>query len=153
MGLMGKPPLGLKQPKERGSATEKRFYAFMHSDFITCCLTGQPGPDTAHTGGVEHGKAMGMKAPLATCLPLIRPLHIEEERSRKTFWPRVGFDGDSRFDYSYRLYDLFEKLDQYRNQPILQRAQQIGAEVIALLADMQARANRAEIYDMLRNGK
>ena len=137
---MGKPPLGLKQPKERFTAMEKRFNKFMHRDVGRCCITDRPDIEIAHTGGLAHGKGAARKAWLSTCLPLAKPLHVIEERNHEEFWARVGFPDKDRFHWSVRLWDIFQKGDDYR-------------AVNAWLADMQARANRAEIYDMLRNGK
>lgn len=134
--LAGMPPLGLKHAKERGTAKERRFYAWLHSEG-QCCLTGLMDFQIAHTGRLQHGKGMARKARLNTCLPLQWQLHIEEERSREAFWEKAGFPGDTRFDWSERLFDLFEKQE----------------DPTSLLMDMRDRANLLFLGDILRREK
>ena len=88
----------------RGSPLERRYYAWMHLN-CTCCVTGQPTFEAAHTGGLSEGKGMGRKANVNTCLPLIKALHVRDEEARKTFWRTVGITDYRR--QAAKLFDLF----------------------------------------------
>ena len=90
-----------KQERERFTDLEKAFYAWLH-EFCTCCITGQPWFEIAHTGR----KYMSLKSPLDTCLPLIKPLHMIEEGSRLTFWNDVGLPDYAK--YAKRLFAAFK---------------------------------------------
>lgn len=124
-------PLGQKQPKQRGTPLERRYYKWLHR-MCFCVLTGNPTFEIAHTGGLSEGKGMGRKSRLETCLPLIRPLHVIEERQRRTFWAEVGFP--DHLDWAARLYDIFEAKD----------------DPMSLLMDMNDRANIPAIAAMLK---
>ena len=122
-----------KQSNLRGHSVEMRYMSWLHNHG-TCCLSGRIDIEIAHTGGLAQGKGLGRKANLSTCLPLSRPLHHAEERSRAEFWTRAGFPNNQHLDFAERLYDLFET-----NQPPAD-----------LFADMQAQADRAFLAEILR---
>ena len=100
----GPPPA--KVSNLRGSTVETRYYKWLHLN-CTCCVTGQPAFDIAHTGGLAQGKGMSRKAWLQTCLPLIRPLHRLEEGKSEFFWPTVGLP--NYLDDALALYQMFER--------------------------------------------
>lgn len=128
MNILSKPPLGLKQPKERGTPKERAYYAWLHDDPL-CCLTGQTyGIEIAHTGPKD---ALGRKAPLATCLPIIGALHGFEESNRCAFWVGVGFP--DHIEWAIRLMDMFET----------------GQRKEVVLDEMIAMANRDYIAGLL----
>ncbi len=120
-----------KTPSKRGTEKERRYYAWLHGN-CACVLTGNPIFEVAHTGGLAHGKGMGRKAALETCLPLIRDLHVIEERRRDLFWLEAGFP--DYIAWAERLYDIFEK----------------GDDPTALILDMNEGANREAIRNMLK---
>lgn len=134
MSLTGKGPLGLKEPRTRHTAMEKAYFAWVR-DTCVCCLTGQPTFEISHTGSLAHGKGMAVKAVPWTCLPIIRALHVVEERGRDAFWREVGLP--DHIEWAVRLYDIFEK----REDPT------------PLLLDAQARANRPFIISILEKAK
>ena len=127
-------PLGPKLARERFTSAEKAYYQWLHMDVGRCCLSGRTdGLTIAHTGRLAHGKGMGRKAMLNTCLPLYGPLHAAEERGREEFWRQAGFPGDERFAWSERLYDIFNaNPDDYR-------------AIADLLVDMWGKANRGNL--------
>ncbi|MDP5216731.1 hypothetical protein Q5Y75_05830 [Ruegeria sp. 2205SS24-7] len=116
----------------RGSTEEKRYYKWLHLNCV-CCLSGRIDIELAHTGGPAEGKGMSRKAALWTVLPLSKPLHHAEERNRREFWKNVGIPYPQHIEWAERLYDHFTKQD----------------DPTALLADMQARANRAFLAQIL----
>lgn len=129
MNLLNQP-IHVKTPNLRGTPAEKRFYKWLHT-YGVCCLTGQPQFEIAHTGGYAEGKGTARKAHVKTCLPLIRSLHIIEERNRAEFWDNVGFP-----DYlarAERLYDNYEA----------------GYDPRDLLLEMSETCNRAFVIDAL----
>lgn len=131
--LAGRGPMGQKDrslPK-RFSETERRYYAWLHN--FPCCLSGRPDVQIAHTGGLAQGKGMGRKAALWTCLPLSAPLHWAEEANRDAFWHGAGV---KPLPFAERLYDIFG------NGASL-------ADGFALIGDMQAKANRFFLADIL----
>lgn len=114
-------------PSERFTPQEKRYYKWLHEGGGECCLTAQPKFEIAHTGK-KHGP---MKAPLNTCLPIIRGLHIIEERMRLIFWEQVGFP--DYLDWAERLHDCHIE----------------GGHPMDVLQEMQRQADRTIIADML----
>lgn len=138
MNLMGKEPAGQKQPKERFTPKERAYFRWLHTWDMghgQCALSARWDIELAHTSTVAQGKGMSLKGPLRHIIPLSKPLHHVEERTRDTFWPAVGFPGNTRFDWSERLFEIFEAGDDPR----------------ALFADMQAKANREFMAAILRN--
>lgn len=133
-------PPSQKVRTERGTAEERRYFKWLH-DLGVCCLTGRPDIEIAHTGGLAEGKGMGRKSALWTCLPLAKPLHRVEEAGREMFWIHAGFppvlSGDrlvaGQIPWAERLHDHFTKNDN----------------PAALIADMQARADRAYLAKIL----
>ena len=126
MNITGQP-IYQKTRKDRFTPKERAYYAWLHDDPL-CCLTGQTGGiEIAHTGP----KAMSMKAPLATCLPIIKPLHDFEERNRDVFWSEAGFP--DYLAWAERLMDMFET----------------GRPKEVVLDEMIAAANRAYIASLL----
>lgn len=104
--------------------------AFLH-DGLGCCLSGRTeAVQVAHTGQ----KAMGLKSPLWTCLPLDFALHREEEHGRDTFWSQA-LPRENHLDWAERLYDCFEKSDR------------TGA--LVLLEDMRDLADRQYLASIL----
>lgn len=115
-----------KEMNYRGTTTEKRYYAWWHESG-TCCVTGQPFIEVAHTGK----KHMSLKAPLWTCLGLIEPLHVYEEKNRKLFWRTVGLP--DHLDWAKKLWDCFLAWE-YPD---------------AILAEMQGRVDRDYVRSIL----
>lgn len=104
--------------------------AFLH-DGMGCCLSGRTeAVQVAHTGA----KAMGLKSPLWTCLPIDAVLHHEEERGRSDFWSQA-LPGENHLDWAVRLYDCFEQSDR------------MGA--LVLLEDMRDLADRQYLASIL----
>ena len=114
----------------RGTSQERRYMTFLH-DGLGCCLSGRTdGIEVAHTGP----KAMGLKSPMWTCLPLHYSLHREEECGRDAFW-KQALPGENHLDWALRLYDCFEQSDR------------IGA--LLLLEDMRDLADRRYLASIL----
>ena len=128
MTYLGPHIIGNFKPENhRHTAKERAYYAYLHRDPL-CCLTGQThGVQVAHTGP----KAMALKAPLSSCLPILHSLHDFEERHRAEFWVNAGFP--DHLAWAERLFDLFET-----SQP-----------KEPLIYDMIARANRAYLMEVL----
>ena len=124
-------PVLPKQPSLRFTARERRYYRWLHENG-SCCMTGQRPFELAHTGGLAQGKGMGRKAAIWTVLPLIRDLHIAEERGRFEFWRNAGFP--DHLDWAIRLYDIFEA----------------KGDPASLLLDMQDRANRTFLLSIMK---
>ena len=101
-------PLRQKEPTLRGTSIERRYFIWMHAK-TSCIGTLQWPIEVAHTGGLQEGKGMGRKAHLWTCIPLIRALHLEEEKNRPLFWERIGYP--DHLTWAERLYDIFEADD------------------------------------------
>ena len=103
---------------------------FLH-DGMGCCLSGRTdGVEVAHTGQ----KAIGLKSPMWTCLPLHYSLHREEECGRVTFW-KQALPCENHLDWALRLYGCFEQSDR------------IGA--LVLLEDMRDLADRRHLASIL----
>lgn len=132
MNLCQRPPFQ-KTASLRGTATETRYFAWLHS-YRTCCLTGRPDIELAHTGGAAEGKGMARKAWLHTVLPLARALHHAEESNRAKFWHLAGFPHKEHLAYAERLFEVFEQ----------------GDDPSALLADMQWQADRGYLAQFLK---
>lgn len=135
----GLPPVSAKKREYRNSEAgreEAAYNAWLHNDVGICGLTGRTDIENAHTGTLREGKGMSIKAAVWTILPLSRPLHHYEERNRATFWPRAGFPGDTRFDWSIRLFDIFKAKD----------------DPMPLLLDMREKADRDFLETILRKG-
>lgn len=115
-----------RQPSKRFTPEERKFNRWLHNGG-ECCLTAQPVFDIAHTGD----KAMAMKAPLDTCLPLIRGLHMIEERARARFWEQVGVP--DYLDWAKMLFASFED----------------GCDPMDVISEIQRQADREIIADML----
>lgn len=130
MSLTGQQPRP-RAKSERGTALERRYFAWLHS-YQTCCLSGRMDIDLAHTGGLIDGKGLGLKSPLRTVLPLSRPLHHVEESRRGDFWTCAGVPDYRAF--AKRLFKIFKQ----------------GEPPHDLFADMQAKANRAYLAQILR---
>lgn len=120
-------PIYQKTKSLRGTPTEKRYYKWLHQAGV-CCLTGYTPFEIAHTGK----KAMSLKAPLWTCLPLQSRLHWHEEKARDAFWQGAGYP--DHLDWAERLYDHFTT----------------GQDPLVLLMDMAEQANREFIAKILR---
>ena len=90
-----------KQERERFTPEESAYNTWIHAH-CTCCITGHPWFEIAHTGR----KYMSLKSPLDTCLPLIKQLHMIEEGSRLTFWNDVGLPDYAK--YAKRLFAAFK---------------------------------------------
>lgn len=136
MNLANRGPMGLKAGKERFTPRERRYFKWLHTWNMgqgMCCLTGRLDIELAHTSTVAEGKGMSIKGPLRHVLSIARPLHHFEERFRDTFWSDAGFPGKTRFHWSERLLDIFEA----------------GEDPMALFMDMQARADRAFLAQIL----
>lgn len=126
--LSNRGALGQKQIKERFTPLEGRYYAWLHLNGM-CCLTGYKPFEIAHTGK----KHTAMKAPLRTCLLLRKELHMLQEKYRAEFWDGAGFPDSDRFDWSIRLFEMFEK----------------NEDPTPLLMDMAGRANRDYLMEVL----
>lgn len=124
-------PIFQKTASARGTTLEARYYYWLHS-WETCCLSGRPDIEVAHTGGYAQGKSMSRKAALETCLPIASALHRAEERDRVGFWEGVGLP--DYLDWAQRLFDIFEANGDPR----------------PLFADMQALADRGFMMGILR---
>jgi len=133
MTFANKGPLGQKQSNMRGTPEEKRYFWWLHS-MSECCLSGRIDIELAHTSDVSDDKGMSYKGPLRHVLPISRPLHRFEEQNRPTFWPNAGFPDNTRYEWAERLYDIFEA----------------GDDPTTLFQDMQAKANRAFLEQILR---
>lgn len=136
MNLLNKEPLGQKLRSMRGSTEERHYNKWLHS-WQTCCLSGRADIELAHTGTLSEGKGMSRKAALWTILPLSKPLHQAEERNRAGFWDCAGFPYPKHIHWAERLYDHFTK----------------GEAPDALFADMQARADRDFLEQILRGAE
>jgi hypothetical protein len=127
------PPQGeLRQrvKSQRFTPEERAYFAWLGwQNDGECCLTGYPAFEIAHTGP----KAMGLKSPLNTCLPIRCELHLLEERRRLTFWEQVGFP-----DHLQWAADLYE-------------CHKANGNPMDVLQDMHRQADRVIIADMLRN--
>lgn len=132
MTFHDKGPMGQKLKSMRGSTEERKYNWWLHS-LGECCLTGRQDIELAHTGTHAEGKGMSRKAAVWTILPLSRALHHAEERNRAEFWQQAGFPYPEHIHWAERLYDHFTK----REDPS------------ALLADMQAKANRSFLQQVL----
>ena len=116
----------------RGTAIEDRYYSWLHE--TECCVTGNPyGIEIAHTGGLPEGKGMSRKSNLDTCLPLVKSLHVIEERNRDYFWKSIGLS--DHLVFAARLFEAFEN----------------GESAHTVLIDMQDKVNRAAVRLLLSN--
>ncbi len=114
----------------RGTPHERRYMAFLH-DGLGCCLSGRTdGIEVAHTGK----NAIGLKAPMWTCLPMFHALHAEEGAGRDKFWA-AALPGENHLAWAERLYDCFELSDR------------TGA--LVLLEDMRDLADRQYLASIL----
>lgn len=117
-----------REKTKRFTPEEKAYFKWLH-EHACCCLTGYPLFDIAHTGK----KAMALKAPLPTCLPLRRELHLIEERARGRFWEQVGLP--DHIQWANRLYRAYES----------------GEMPMGTISGMLRQADRTIIADMLTN--
>lgn len=125
-------PIYQKTDNLRGTAIESRYYKWLHT--YECCVTGNPyGLEIAHTGGLPEGKGTGRKANLDTCLPLIKPLHMIEEKNREYFWNVVGLP--DHLVFAARLFEAFEN----------------GESGHTVLIDMRDQVNRNAVIKLLSN--
>ena len=78
MNLMGKGPLGLKEPKpERGTAAAKAHLARVKA--LPCVICGKPGPSDAHH--CFHGRYGSRKASDFETIPLCKECHQDGPKS------------------------------------------------------------------------
>lgn len=134
MNLTGKPPLGQKAQRiARYSATEREYFAWLHT--LQCALTGgNYSLDISHCGGYNEGKAMAKKADLDTCLPMVRALHLAQERNHVEFWAGVGIDP---LPVAFDLFRVFEAGRDPNN-------------AFAVLNECAARADRQYLIGILK---
>ena len=135
----GLPPVSRKRADYRKSEArreESAYCKWLH-EWKMCCLSGRPDIQVAHTSDVADGKGMAIKGPIRHALPLSFWLHLYEERNRSTFWPDAGFPCNERYKWAERLFDIFEAND----------------DPTTLFLDMQDRANKAFLADILRKGQ
>lgn len=130
MNLMRLAPKS-KDRSQRFTAAERNYFAWMHRE-CTCCLTGYPEFEIAHTGGLSEGKGTSRKSWLNTCLPIRKELHLVEERNRSEFWSRAGFE--DHLAWADRLHEIYTT-EQDPND---------------LVADMQDLANRDWLVECLK---